>query len=208
MNNFEIKNTQIKNSLLENSSRTKESAETEQNNNIFGFELNEETLNTILTGTVDVILGDGAFTKDEAAIFVAGEKEIEELIRNAPNEQNLVETILDPDKTEREVREKYANEHPEYAAVMKEGHNVQKKHDETREEARTKWIENNPPPEMMKKGGLFGMTVTDEYKDWYKKQAEFMNDFEKEYIQNNSDYAHLKEEQDKDRNIIQILFGL
>ena len=208
MSEYKIRNNPPLPNIVENSDRTKETTETKQNINIFGFEIKEETLNTILTGAVDIILADSTFTKDDAAIFVAGEKEIEELIKNAQNNQNLFETIFDPNKTEREIREKYANEHPEYAAVMQKGNNVQKKHDEAREETRLKWIEDNPEPsDIMQKGGLFGMTFTDEYKDWLKNKDNYLNNFEQEYIQNNPDYANLKEAQDKDKNISQVLFG-
>lgn len=192
-----------------NSSQAKEVEETDSNINVFGFEVDEDTLTTILTGVADELLGDGAFTRDEAAIYVAGELEIEELVKNAPNNQNLIETIFDPDKTEREIREKYASEHPEYAAVMKEGQKVQKEYDKTREETRLKWIENNPAPEkMMKEGGFFGVTMTDEYKDWLKEQDNYMNNFEKEYIQTNSDYANLRAEQNKNKSLIELILGL
>lgn len=191
-----------------NSSQAKEVEETDNNINVFGFEVDEDTLTTILTGVADELLGDGAFTKDEAAIYVAGEKEIAELVKNAPNKQNLLETIFDPDKAEREIREKYASEHPEYAAVMKEGQKVQSNFDKSREETRLKWIEDNPAPEMMKEGGFFGITMTDEYKEWLNEQDKYMNNFEKEYCQNNPDYATLKAEQDKDKSILDIFFGL
>lgn len=207
MVDFNIRNVPTQVSQL-NSNQTKETEENNNDINVFGFNVDEETLTTILTGVADEIFGDGSFTKDEAAIYVAGEKEIAELVKNEPNKQNLIETIFDPDKAEREIREKYAAEHPEYAAVMKEGQKVQSDFDKSREETRLKWIEDNPAPEMIKEGGFFGVTMTDEYKEWLNEQNKYMNNFEKEYCQNNPDYATLKAEQDKDKSILDIFFGL
>ncbi len=209
MSDINIRNLSAQVKSVDNTGGPQETNEEGNNISVFGYEIDEDTLSTVLTGTVDAIFGDGAFTKDEAAIYVAGELEIEELVKNAPNNQNLIETIFDPDKTEREIREKYASEHPEYAAVMKEGQKVQKEYDKTREETRLKWIENNPAPEkMMKEGGFFGVTMTDEYKDWLKEQDNYMNNFEKEYIQTNSDYGNLRAEQNKNKSLFELILGL
>ena len=80
-------------------------------------------------------------------------------------------------------------------------------YDKKREETRLKWIEDNPSPEILKEGGFLGVTFTDEYKDWLKNQDNYMDNFEKEYAENNPDYATLKAEQDKNKSLISILFG-
>ena len=94
MVDFNIRNVSPQVSQV-NSSQSKEVEETDNNINVFGFEVDEDTLTTILTGVADELFGDGSFTKDEAAIYVAGEKEIDELIISEPNKQNLLETIFD-----------------------------------------------------------------------------------------------------------------
>lgn len=182
--------------------------EKEEEINLFPSLETGEILDILFTGVVDSVFGDGPFTKDEAAIYVQGEKEIAELVKDAPNKQNLIETIFDPDKTEREVREQYASEHPEYAEVMEEGRRVQSEFDTKREESRQKWMEENPAPEMFEQGGLLGVKVTDEYKDWSNKQDNYMKEFEKNYIANNQDYANLRAEQDKGKSLIDVIFGL
>ena len=208
MADMNIKNLSTNANAVGYSSSSKEIDETENNISVFGQQIDEETLGVVLAGAVDALLGDGSFTKDEASIYVAGEKEIAELVKNEPNKQNLIETFFDPDKTEREIREKYSSEHPEYASVMKEGQKVQSDFDNAKEETRLKWIEDNPAPEMLKEGGFFGVTMTDEYKDWLKNQDNYMNNFEKEYVQNNPDYANLKAEQDKNKSLLEIILGL
>ena len=205
MFDYNIRNIPTQKNIVDNTSLTEK--ESDGNINIFGQEVDEETLNTILTGTVDILLSDDTFTKDEAAIYVAGELEISELIKNSKGKQSFIDSILDPNKIEREIREKYTKEHPEYASVMKEGEKVQADFDKAKEETKQKWIEDNPSPEMLKEGGFLGITFTDEYKDWLKNQDNYMKNFEQEYIQNNPDYANLKEAQDKNKSLINILLG-
>ena len=107
-----------------------------------------EILDVLFSGVIEAAFGDGSFTKAEAEIFVQGEKEIAKLVKDAPNKQSLVETIFDPDKAEREAREQYAAEHPEYADVMQEGLKIQKEFDTKREETRQNWLQENPAAEM------------------------------------------------------------
>ena len=204
--NMQIFSTNINN--IDGSGTSPKVKESENNISVFGYEIDEDTLSTILTGTIDAILSDETFTKDEAAIYVAGELEISELIKNSKGKQSFIDSILDPNKIEREIRENYAKEHPEYASVMKEGEKVQSDFDKAKEEIKQKWIEDNPEPsDIMKKGGLFGITMTDEYRDWLKNKDNYLNNFEQEYIQNNPNYANLKEAQDKNKSLINILFG-
>ena len=131
-----------------------------------------------------------------------------ELIKNSPNNPNLIDAIFDPDKVEREIRKKYADEHPEYAEVMKEGQKVQKEFDTKREETRQNWIKENPAPEMFEEGGLIGVKVTDEYREWTIKQDNHLKEFEKNYIEDNPDYATLKAELDKDKSLLDIILGI
>ena len=133
MTDLNIQKTSTHISNVDTSSPTKKPEEPSNNISIFGYEIDEDTLATVLNGAVDAIIGTSSFTKDEAAIFVNGEQEIKELLKNAPNNQNVVESIFDPNKTEREIREKYATEHPEYAQVMEEGLIIRKSyHDRER----------------------------------------------------------------------------
>ena len=203
--NIQIFSTNINN--VDGSGTSPKVKESENNVSVFGYEIDEDTLSTILTGTIDAILSDETFTKEEAEIYVTGELEISELIKNSQEKQSFIDSILDPNKTEREIREKYAKEHPEYASVMKEGEKVQADFDKAKEETKQKWIKDNPSPEMLKEGGFLGITFTDEYKDWLKNQDNYMKNFEQEYIQNNPDYANLKEAQDKNKSLINILLG-
>lgn len=169
------------------------SAEIEQNNSNNGTKL----LGLIFEEVIDEILTQDSFTREEAAVYVKGEREISDIVKNSPKKQSIVEAFFDPNKVEREVREKYKSEHQDYAAVMDEGQKVESDYDKTYQSTKNKWLEENPAPEMFEKGGLFGVKITDDYKKWIKVQTKYMNDFEKEYCKNNKDYANLKAEQNK-----------
>ncbi|MBQ8887635.1 MAG: hypothetical protein IJY61_08050 [Candidatus Gastranaerophilales bacterium] len=183
--------------------------EKEEEASLFPSLETDEILDILFTGVVDGVFGDGPFTKDEATIYVQGEKEIAELVKETPNKQNLIETIFDPDKAEREIREQYAAEHPEYAEVMEEGAKVQENYDKAYDETLKKWQEENPAPEkILEEGGFLGVKMTDDYKEWTNAQIKYMQNFEKEYAKNNSDYANLKAAQDKDKSFLQAMLGL
>ena len=187
-----------------------EDIKTERNEeeNLFpSVEETSEILDVLFSGVVDAAFGNGTFTKTEAEIFVQGEKEIAKLVKEAPNKQSLVESIFDPDKAEREAREQYAADHPEYADVMQEGLKVQNEFDSKKEEERQNWIKENPAPEMFEKGGWLGVKITDEYKEWNQKQDNHLYEFEKNYTENNQNYANLKFEQNKSNSFLRFFFG-
>ncbi len=162
----------------------------------------EELITTILDCVLDEIFSDGAFTKDEASTFVAGEKELAQIIKDAKSKQGFFESLFDFGSTEKKCREDYAKSHPEYAKVMKEGQKVQSEYENAMKTAKEEWTKSNPQPETLyEEGGLLGMKRTEEYSAWQKELTEFLNEFEKEYIYNNSDYKTLRTEQNKDKDV-------
>ena len=142
------------------------STEIEQNNSNNGTKL----LGLIFEEVIDEILTQDSFTREEAAVYVKGEREISDIVKNSPKKQSIVEAFFDPNKVEREVREKYKSEHQDYAAVMYEGQKVESDYDKTYQSTINKWLEENPAPEMFEKGGLFGVKITDDYKKWKSNQ--------------------------------------
>lgn len=181
----------------------------EENISIWGTmeEEDENSLAILLTGVLDEVIGDGAFTSEEAKVFVTGEFEIKELIKEAQKNRGFLELLTNPQKCEQDVREKYAKEHPEYAKVMEEGKKVEKLHENALKEAEETWQKNNPEPEskIVKGDDIFGLTYTEEYANWLKKKKQATKDFESHYIKNNPDYANLIKEQNKNKGLLEIL---
>lgn len=156
----------------------------------------------LVTGLIDELFFDGAFTKDEAKTYVEGEKEIAKMIEEEKNKQldggHYLTYLFDSAKTEKDCRNKYAKEHPEYNEVMKEGQKVESQYETAYNEAKTNWLKENPEPDGFEKGGLFGIKERDEHKEWRAKEQEFSKGFEEEYINNNPDYGNLKDAQKSD----------
>lgn len=180
-----------------NSSNKIESTKENEESSIFQ---EEEKERNIVGLALDAIFGDGSFTLDEAQIYVDGEAEINELIEQAKKDKGLLEIILDFGATEKEIREDYEEKHPEYAKVKEEGDKVQKEYDEAYEEAKNKWLEENPKPENCR---IFSL----EYFNWSLKQTNAMKDFKNEYAKENPDFANLLAAQNKNKSILELILG-
>lgn len=190
----------------------KKTNETDNETSIFSNNTTgDEILTQIILGIIDESFFDGTFTADEADIYVKGEKEIAEMVKEEKNKQlnnlNIIAYIFDEEKTEKECREKYAEKHPEYKEVMEEGQRVEKEYEKSLNKAKDIWLKDNPEPEMLEKGGFWGYKETDAHKEWKKKEKEFTNKFEEEYKKNNPDYKTLKNAQVKSMSLWEIIFS-
>ena len=173
----------------------------------FNFEANnEELLQAAIETFSGFLFGDEIFTNEEAEAYVVGENEIAELLREAKSNRGFVETILDPNKYEREIRKEYEKEHPEYAKAAKEGKKLQEEYDNARSIAEKDWLDNNPEPEekYQKGNGIFGFSQTEEYKKWHNEKEESLRQFDKDYRYNNPDYDNLARAQLKNKTLIEI----
>ena len=172
-------------------------------------ENSEELLKEAIETFSGFLFGDGIFTNTEAEAYVNGENEIAELLREAKGNRGFVETLLDPNKYERDIRTEYEKEHPEYARVAKEGKKLQEEYNDARSATERIWIESNPEPEQkyQKGNGLFGFSQTEEYKKWYNEKEQALKEFDKEYRYNNPDYDNLACAQLKNKSIIEIALG-
>lgn len=170
---------------------------------------NEELLQAAIETFSGFLFGDGIFTNAEAEAYVTGENEIAELLKEAKGDRSFVETILDPNKYEREIRAEYEKEHPEYARVAKDGKKLQEEYDYARAATEKIWLETNPEPEnkYQKGNGLFGFSQTEEYKQWHKEKEQALADFDKDYRYNNPDYDNLACAQAKNKSLIEIALG-
>ncbi len=198
MTDMNIKNQAIYDSMNNVSGGNKaESIEEQEDSSI--FQKNKESIN-IVELALDAIFGDGNFTADEAQIYVDGEKEVNELIKETQKDMSILEIIFDAGATEKQIRKDYEEKHPEYAKVKDEGDKVQKEYNKAYEEAKNKWIEENPKPENCK---IFSF----ENFNWSTKQSNAMKKFKNEYAKNNSDYANLLAAQNKDKSLLELIFG-
>lgn len=203
-------------SVNQNSETKQKNTEKVQNQNtdesIFNT-TNSDTENDIVSqivkGVLDELLFDGTFTKDEAKTYVEGEKEIAKMVEEEKQKQldggHYLTYLFDSAKTEKDCRDKYAKENPEYKEVMKEGQKVESQYETAYDDAKTKWLEENPEPKGFEEGGLFGIKETDEHKEWRAKEKEFSKGFEEEYIKNNPDYGNLKDAQKSDMSFWEAL---
>lgn len=198
MTDMNIKNQAIYDSMNNVSGGNKaESIEEQEDSSI--FQKNKESIN-IVELALDTIFGDGNFTADEAQIYVDGEKEVNELIKETQKDMSILEIIFDAGATEKQIRKDYEEKHPEYAKVKDEGDKVQKEYNKAYEEAKNKWIEENPKPENCK---IFSF----ENFNWSTKQSNAMKKFKNEYAKNNSDYANLLAAQNKDKSLLELILG-
>lgn len=179
---------------VSNSNKTESTKENEE----YSIFQEEEKNTNIVELALDTILGNGSFTLDEAQIYVDGETEVDELIKEAQKDMGLLEIIFDFGATEKEIREDYEEKHPEYAKVKDEGDKVQKEYDEAYEEARNNWLEENPKPEK-----IFSL----EYLSWSLKQTNAMNEFKNKYAKENPDFANLLAAQNKNKSILELILG-
>lgn len=196
MTDMNIKNQSMYDSINNASTNNKaESVEKTEDTSIFQ---KEEKGTNLVELAFDAIFGDGNFTLDEAQIYVDGEAEVNELIKEAQKDMGLLEIILDFGAKEKEIREDYEKKHPEYAKVKDEGDKVQKEYDEAYEETRNKWLEENPKPE-----NIFSL----EYLSWSLKQTNAMNEFKNKYAKENPDFANLLAAQNKNKSILELILG-
>lgn len=151
------------------------------------------------------------FDTEEAHIYAEGEAAIEKEVKQKVMFQMGLNSLLGGksiEEIEAEVRAEYAAKHPEYAAVMEEGQAVEEAYNEAKTAALSEWEENNPKPEPPHP--IFGSTVemaaySKKLQEWQAKRAEQEKAFSEEYAKDNTNYANLKEQQDKKPNIIDIL---
>ena len=150
------------------------------------------------------------FDTEEAHIYAEGEAAIEKEVQARLMTRGIISILWGKNaaELEAEVREKYAKNHPEYAAVMEEGQAVEKAYDKAKTEALAEWEAKNPKPEPPHP--IFGSTVqmaaySIKLKEWQAERAEQEKAFSEEYAKDNPNYANLKEQQDKKPNIIDIL---
>lgn len=160
----------------------------------------EEDVNEIVESVIDGLLGDGIFTKEEAQIYVNGEEEIKELIEKEQKNKSFLKKIIDASDVEKRIREKYEEEHPEYANVKEEGDKVKKEYTEAFNEANKKWIEENPLPENTK---IFSL----DFLSWKLKQSTAMTNFTNQYAKDNPDYANLKAAEDNKKSLFELFFS-
>lgn len=152
------------------------------------------------------------FDTEEAHIYAEGEAAIEKEVKQRLLQQGLVVGIniqgKSAEEIEAEVRAEYAEKNPEYAAVMEEGQAVEKAHEEAKGTAMADWEANNPKPEPPNPifAGVAQMAAyTVELQEWQAKRAEYEKTFDESYAKENPNYANLKEQQDAQPNIIDIL---
>lgn len=150
------------------------------------------------------------FDTEEAHIYAEGESAIEKEVQARLMTRGIISILWGKNaaELEAEVREKYAKNHPEYAAVMEEGQAVEKAYDKAKTEALAEWEAKNPKPEPPHP--IFGSTVqmaaySIKLKEWQAERAEQEKAFSEEYAKDNPNYANLKEQQDKKPNIVDIL---
>lgn len=143
---------------------------------------------------------DADFTAEEADIYAKGEAEIDRMVQQEILQNATKATILgakvDIEKIEQECREKYAKEHPEYKEVMEEGLAVENAHDKVMEQEKEDWIKDNPQPPMFntkKPIGTGDFQISEEYKQWQAEMERHMEYVEKKYVEDNPDYANLKD---------------
>lgn len=198
MTNLNIKNQTIYDGAgtVKSNNKTNATEETEDTS-LFNT---EESKSNILEKALDSILGDGDFTKEEAETYVNGEAEIAELIKKEKEDKGILEVILESNSIEKQIRKEYEEKHPEYAKVKDEGDRVQKEYKEALTEANKKWIEENPSP---KDSGIFSL----EYLNWKLKQSNAMKDFQKNYANENPDYANLKLAQDMNKSLLELFLS-
>ena len=206
-----MENPQITPNLTKYITTSKREIQKEETENLSIMEINfeasnEELLQAAIETFSGVLFGNEIFTNEEAEAYVVGENEIAELLREGKANRGFVETLLDPNKYEREIRKEYEKEHPEYAKAAKEGKKLQEEYDNARSITEQTWLENNPEPtEKYQKGnGIFGFSQTEEYKTWHNKREEALNQFDKEYRYNNPDYDNLARAQLKNKSLIEI----
>lgn len=206
-----MENQKITPNLSKYITASKREAQKEETENLSIMEINfevsnEELLQAAIETFSGVLFGNEIFTNEEAEAYVVGENEIAELLREGKANRGFVETFLDPNKYEREIRKEYEKEHPEYAKAAKEGKKLQEEYDNARSITEQTWLENNPEPtEKYQKGnGIFGFSQTEEYKNWHNKKEDALNQFDKEYRYNNPDYDNLARAQLKNKSLIEI----
>lgn len=151
---------------------------------------------------------DADFTEEEADAYAKGEAEIEKMVQKELLRRGILMSIgtgaLDINEIEKECREKYAEEHPEYKAVMEEGLAVEEAHDEAIEKEKKEWLNDNPPPPMFNNTnplGTGGFKISEEYKEWQAEMEKHMEYVEKKYSENNPDYANLKDAKAEHKNV-------
>lgn len=202
-----IRNADVSSVQSTNTNQTTKAQETENDISIFNNDSVDETdfgsdlLNAIVMGILNDVFSDTSFTKDEAKTYVEGEKELAEIIKNEKDSRGFFDLLFNSSNIEKECREKYESEHPEYAKVAEEGQKVQKQYDDALANAKEAWLNENPQPEnITENGGLFGIKRTDEYKQWSSDLESFIKDFESEYKKKDPDYKILSDEQNKDKS--------
>lgn len=151
------------------------------------------------------------FDPEEAHVYAEGEAEIQKEVQRRMLMKATVAGIImgkTAEEIEAEVRAEYAAKNPEYAAVMEEGQAVEKAHAEAKAEAMKEWEANNPKPEPPNPifAGVAQMAVyTAELQKWEAERAKHAEAFDESYAKENPNYANLKEQQDAQPNIIDIL---
>lgn len=160
---------------------------------------------------LEEIIDKKNFDTEEAHVYAEGEAEIQKEVQRRLIMQGTVVGLLtgkSAEEIEAEVRAEYAEKNPEYAAVMEEGQAVEKAHAEAKATEMKEWEANNPKPEPP--NPVFGTTgamviYTKQLQEWEAKRAEHEKAFDENYAKENPNYANLKEEQDAQPNIIDVL---
>ena len=170
----------------------------------------EEIMNSAKTSAEDM----QNFDIEEAHVYAEGEADIAKMVEEEKKKHMLlhggiggaVGTIVgtatfDEEAVEKECRAKYAEEHPEYKAVMNEGLAVEKQYDNAKEKEMSNWEEKNPKPQRNKLATFLGGIIPEaiyqhELKKWEEAKAEHEKTFEEDYAKNNPNYANLKEQQE------------
>jgi len=193
---------EIKAGSLNTEFSTKEvsSAITTQNDDISIFLSN--CLNTIIIDVVNSAFAEPPFTKEEAEIYVQGEKELAGIIAEEKSKQSFLKQMFGFDDIETNCRKQYAQKHEEYAAVMKRGMTIQKQHDEALSKVKEDWLKSNPEPEhLFQEGGILGIERTEEYKNWENNLKELIETFEYEYMKTDTNYRKLYEAKNNDKSL-------
>ena len=153
----------------------------------------------------DIVQDYKNFDVEEAHVYAEGEaaikKEVEMRVKMQMVQTGIALKHKSAEEIEAEVRAKYAEEHPEYAAVMHEGQRVEAQYEEAKAEEMSNWEKENPKPKRSKVGFIFGGVLSEvkyqlELKEWEKAKAEHEKSFQNDYAKENKNYANLKEQQE------------